>query len=324
MKVISIDGGGYLGIATASFIDQTEQYFGKKFADSFDLFCGTSTGAIISLALAHGLTGKQIVGLYESFGRDVFWNPILGSRKIRTLRSIVAPKYSNKYLKRHLQEVFGDATLGDLLNNGKYAVITAFSVSKGTPRIFKTDHSSDLNQDNGAKLWEVALASASAPTYFPMAKITSTNNSDELFCDGGVFANHPALLGYCEAVAHLKTDQNSIKLLSLSTPRTELAERDVSSKSLWLGASRGLVLWGKKLPSIFIDANSFIAHQSLRRLVGWKSTPERYTRIEFNKLAGLEMDDASSKATSMLMTVGIESAIDGATRDRVKQFFDIG
>jgi hypothetical protein len=52
MRILSLDGGGYLGLATASFLEETERHFGRSFYESFDMFCGTSTGAIIALAVA--------------------------------------------------------------------------------------------------------------------------------------------------------------------------------------------------------------------------------------------------------------------------------
>ena len=72
MRVLSIDGGGYLGLATAAFIRGIEEHFGTCFHDRFDLFCGTSTGAILALALARGSTGSKLVNLYSKLGPRVF------------------------------------------------------------------------------------------------------------------------------------------------------------------------------------------------------------------------------------------------------------
>ena len=72
MRIISIDGGGYLGLATASFLQSVEARFETRCADRFDLFCGTSTGAIIALALASGKSAGEVVTLYEQLGRQLF------------------------------------------------------------------------------------------------------------------------------------------------------------------------------------------------------------------------------------------------------------
>jgi patatin-like phospholipase/acyl hydrolase len=114
--------------------------------------------------------------------------------------------YDNKELRNVLQDCFGDLTLGDVLARGKFVLIPAFNLTTGRPRLFKTDHAGGLTTDNKYKLWEVALASSAAPVYLPVVAITSPiNGSREIFCDGGIFANHPALLGFTEAIYHFKT-----------------------------------------------------------------------------------------------------------------------
>ena len=60
MRILSIDGGGYLGLATAAFIDGVERHFKTTLHDEFELFCGTSTGAIIALAIASGMSGRVL------------------------------------------------------------------------------------------------------------------------------------------------------------------------------------------------------------------------------------------------------------------------
>ena len=72
MNIVSIDGGGYLGLATAEFVAGIEAHFGITFHEQFELFCGTSTGALISLALATGRTGDDVTKLYKLLGKDIF------------------------------------------------------------------------------------------------------------------------------------------------------------------------------------------------------------------------------------------------------------
>ncbi len=74
MRILSLDGGGYLGLATAAFLKEAERHFRISCHERFDLFCGTSTGAIIALALASGMTAEAIEVLYKDFGPKVFRN----------------------------------------------------------------------------------------------------------------------------------------------------------------------------------------------------------------------------------------------------------
>ena len=72
MRVLSIDGGGYLALASASFLDAVEEHFNTRCRERFDLFCGTSAGAILVLALASGKTAAEVVELFERLGGTVF------------------------------------------------------------------------------------------------------------------------------------------------------------------------------------------------------------------------------------------------------------
>ncbi|MDB4913077.1 MAG: Patatin [Gemmatimonadetes bacterium] len=139
-RVISIDGGGYLGLATAAFLHAVELRFSKHAASQFDLFCGTSTGAIIALALAADKTASEIVALYEKLGPNVFKPKPARNGAVGKVRDFFEhrsrARHDNAALRAALHETFGALTLGDLRSAGKRVLITAFSVSEGSPRIF--------------------------------------------------------------------------------------------------------------------------------------------------------------------------------------------
>jgi len=323
MRVLSVDGGGYLGLATASFINETERHFGKKFHEQFDLFCGTSTGAIIALALAAGLDGKGLCELYERFGREVFWNPIPGCRIARKIRGAFFSMYGNGNLRKALNDTYKGKTLADLCTAKKYVMVPAFCLTSGRPRIFKTDHAPGLTCHNQYSLSDIALASAAAPFYLPLVKIKSpTTDQIETFCDGGVFANAPALLGYTEAIDAFKCAPNLVSVLSISTPRENLAE--YASSTGWLKRTfnaRGILIWGSRLLSVFIDGNSTASHQSLLRIARTGNTV--YERIELPKPMGLDLDIATSVATTTLRDLGATTAQENVMRDRLKPFFQM-
>ena len=324
MRILSLDGGGYLGLATASFLEETERHFGRRAHDAFDMFCGTSTGAIIALAVASGLTGSQVVELYQQFGRTVFCNRSLPSLLRKAGRGVLVSKYSNRALRMALTQAFGDKTLGDIKASGKSVLITAFSVTSGKPRVFKTDHSDDLTRDDGYLVRDVALASAAAPIYFPVVSLQSpVNHIEERYCDGGVFANHPALLGYAEAVSHLGIASHDIQILSISTPRADLAEYGSARSSLQqYFLSRGLVSWGPRLAGVMIDSTSMIAHETLRRVLSWRTNNDaRYVRIVLAKPPGLGMDVATKASTNTLRQLGSEHAFRTDVRDQIAHFF---
>lgn len=324
MRILSLDGGGYLGLATASFLQETERHFGRSFYESFDMFCGTSTGAIIALAVASGLSGSDVVRLYQEFGRKVFSQRSVVSLLRKAGKGVFLSKYSNTTLRAALTDVFGEKTLADVKSSGKSALVTAFSVTAGKPRVFKTNHSDDLTRDDGYLLRDLALASAAAPIYFPVVSLQSpVNGLEERYCDGGLFANHPALLGYAEAVSHLGISANDIRILSISTPRADLAEHACARSSLQqYFLSRGLISWGTKLAGVMIDSTSMIAHETLRRVLSWRDNHDaRYIRIVLEKPSGLGLDVATKKSTNTLRQLGSETAFRTDVRNQIAHFF---
>lgn len=328
-RVLSIDGGGYLGLATAAFIRGIEDHFSVRLHDRFDLFCGTSTGAILALALANGRSGCDLVELYRKLGPCVFPATNFVSRSGRGLRSLVFAKYSNGKLREVLTEEFGDTTLGDLRRVGRNVLVTSFCLTSGAPRLFKTDHSANLTRHDSYSLVDVALASASAPTFLPLVEIVNPQDgARELFCDGGVAANHPALLGFTEAIAELGAQPKDIGVLSLGTPRLDLAKRRGSfwppSRGL-LMLSRGLLLWGGYLASTFTDSNSKLAHEILKRLVQSYPPPgPRYCRVDMPNRHRLPMDLTSKNTADILVQLGAERASSNEVRDEIKPFLDGG
>lgn len=320
MKILSIDGGGYLGLATASFIAEIERHFKElrfavSFAKDFDLYCGTSTGAILSLGLAKGLSGSQLVDLYERLGEPVFGRWSKGRNLLRSTRSIFWSKHSADRLRRELEDAFGNTTLDELHVQGKRVMITAFCVTSGKTRIFKTKNSSRQSQQGKLKLSEIALASAAAPTYFPLVELQDPEmKSIERFCDGGVSANHPSLLGFAEAVFEFRAPPESIKILSLSTPRVSLAENNSGT------LRRGLIQWAPKLASILIDSNADLTDQVMYRLVGAfdENKAPVYRRIDFENRHEWPIDRADKLATNSHIHLGENKASSPNEREKVE------
>ena len=322
MRILSIDGGGYLGLSSAAFLAELERHFGKKCCEVFDFFCGTSTGAIIALALASGKSAREVVDLYQTLGKRVFPDRtklVRGSRK--WLRGWLWARYSQRPLKKVLDEVFGERTLQTIADRKKYALVSAFNLSRGEPRIFKTDHSPELTGHNGYRLADIALASSAAPLYFPVVELRNpTTGVLERFCDGGVFANSPAFLAYAEAVGYLRLPPSEIDILSVSSPRSSLAERKAAQDK---PVNRGLIRWGgERIAKVMIDGTSAIADTALNRIAAQlREDRNGYFRVRLAAAEGLDMDVATAKATESLMQIGSEEAQQNERRHQLKRFF---
>lgn len=323
MRIISIDGGGYLGLASACFLAELERHFGATCHDSFDMFCGTSTGAIIALALAHGLKATEICDLYRSFGPQVFHNPVRSVRALRFARGFFFSRYNNSGLRKSLDNTFGDATLRSIMDKRKTVVIPAYSLTRGKATIFKTDHTPDLTRDNGRRIVDVAMASAAAPVYLPAVEVPANNASaPEIFCDGGLVANHPALVGYVEALA-MNTAPARLRLLSVSTPRPDLSETNdsVIHPRRWT-LQRGLLAWGARPIDIMLNAGGDLTHEIVRRLFDAQGILDHYERVQFDKPSCTEMDIADKASTAALEAKGRQKGEESGVRQRLRQFFE--
>src|SRR5689334_22301734 len=73
-RILSIDGGGIRGILPLAVLAGLESTYlrGGSVADHFDYIAGTSTGGIIALGLARGLTATDILDIYVRRGGEVF------------------------------------------------------------------------------------------------------------------------------------------------------------------------------------------------------------------------------------------------------------
>lgn len=325
MRILSLDGGGYLGLSTAAFLEEAERHFGTTCYEKFDFFCGTSAGAIVALGLAAGKPASEIRELFLDLGSKVFRNPFPGMRGYRFLRSFLTSRYSNKPLRKALETAFGGETLKDVRDNHqKYVLVPSFCLTTGRPRVFKNDYG-PLTAHGEYTLADVALASASAPVYFPVARLRNPNhNFLEDFCDGGIFANNPALMALTDAIHYLNAPVNEIRILSISTPREYRKEyRSAHALLKYFFLRRGALLWSQSLANLFVDGTAFTNHTILKWLV--ESVPGlhdvEYARFEFEKPPKAGLDRVSQVITEDLIRIGTDKAQDGESRRRLSRFF---
>lgn len=303
--ILSIDGGGIRGILPAIVLADLEvelqkEHPGRKLYEHFDLICGTSTGAILAIAIALGIPAKELVNFYKENADIIFPRWYLKVLP-RLTRVIIASIYSNVKLKRKLKEVYSSANNGisPCMTDLKTKVcIPSFNGNDGQINVFKTKHNKDYTRDYKIPVYQVALSSASAPIYFPPNSFSFSNEhgqgSNVNMIDGGIFANNPALIGILEAVDKLGYDFNDIRLLSLGTGKGKhIIKVKRRSKGIWYW-----LLLKPRLFDIIMDSQAQVTEQYiafLKRIAGKQNKDFDYLRVQHDMSGNIVDLNASKK-----------------------------
>ncbi|MES2863005.1 MAG: CBASS cGAMP-activated phospholipase [Bacteroidota bacterium] len=322
-KILSIDGGGIKGLYSASVLSKIEEKTGKKISDNFQMICGTSTGGIIALGLAKGLTADELVNFYINKGPKIFSTfkyrliEKLNRKLLFIKQLLIRSKFSNKELEKALIEVFGDSKLSDLKT---LLCIPSFNLSTGKPRVFKnSSNTTPFFRDGNLKIVDVALSTSAAPTYFPVHSI-----DEDLYVDGGVWANNPALCGLFEALEHYVgegKEYETYEILSISS---------ISIPSGWTytsNKSKSFSNWKHRIFDTTLDGQSFFTDHFLKNMVN-KITPKgNYIRINSPELSKkqietIEMDKADKIALKTLKSLGDNVGYNYATNKSILDMFN--
>ena len=268
-RVLSLDGGGMRGIYTAAFLARLADQFGRirsesvlDFGRGFDLITGTSTGAIVGCALAVGRPMSDVVRLYREHGAKIFPHRISGggSAIYRVTQGSRYVRAGDRALRDALEGVIGGTTMLDVYHGrGISLSIPAVLMSEHRAWVFKRTPRSGVRDDNYS-LVDVCMATSAAPIYRSLAAIDDPNSSggpQQVFADGGLWANNPILVGLVDALT-IASPERPIEIFSLGTcPRPEGDHIDAAS------AHRSMLGWslGADVAPLSISAQEFRLRQ---------------------------------------------------------------
>src|SRR3981081_2045482 len=170
-RLLSIDGGGLLGLIPAEALilveQQLNQITGKvePLCNRFDLIGGTSTGAILAAGLAMGKSATELRDFYLQFGHDIFTKSFL---PVRFWHS-----YPSGPLEKHLKEVLGKSTTLDSPLLRTQIVIVTKNATLGMSCFSQNNAKTRFSPKTAnLPLWQIVRASTAAPTYFPPQTIS--------------------------------------------------------------------------------------------------------------------------------------------------------
>ena len=291
-RVLSLDGGGIKGAFTAAVLASFEADTKSKIIDHFDLIAGTSTGGILAIGLALGLSAEELLNFYRERGPRIFPATSLIERTAGTFRQIFrGPKISQGTLRQELVEILHDRKFGEAQCR---LVIPSYDAMSGRIYVFKTAHDPRLRYDVEAPAVDVALATSAAPTYFAAAPFPT--HRDGSYVDGGVWANCPALVAVTEATAILKQPLSNIDVLSIGATTAPF--------SISKNKNAGALKWNLGLVNLMFEAQMEAALAQTGLLV-----QNRLHRVNFiANPSEFSLDTASPDAIAKLSNVGWQTA----------------
>ena len=329
-KILCIDGGGIRGIIPATFLSflesEAQRRHGKAchLYEFFDLICGTSTGGIIAIGLALGMSAKDILELYVDKANIIFEKSYLFNKR-NYLKAIFCNKslYNTNNLKKLLENSFNNKTLRENdINNRENDVtriydcktrlcIPTYNLDEGNIHVFTTDHHEKYHRDYNIPVVDLALSTAAAPVYFYPHSFkyndinSNLQNSYVNNIDGGVLANNPALIGLIEAHFCLDIPLENIKLLSLGTG--SFTKKDGNQKS-----NKGIRYWlnpiGLRIYEVMASAQSINIDNSMKLMckgVGNSNTNRfSYTRVQCSLDKDIPMDATDDNSLECLKKIG--------------------
>jgi predicted acylesterase/phospholipase RssA len=254
VRILSLDGGGMKGLATIRLLRQIETLSGKPVRELFDLIVGTSTGALLTVALTvKNMSLDECEAVYKELGAKVFKKPVHSSENdeswvnafyrsfhMRTehVRAVVVGcKHDTETYEQILKEKCAIPPIGSYsvetlidtcsLEAPKIALVsTITSVCPAQPFIFRNyEYSSGLETVNrfgscNHAIWEAVRAS-SAATYY----LDGFDCGGDKYLDGALVANNPSLIALQEA--HYIWPNDKIRLLvSVGTGSSPVCARE--------------------------------------------------------------------------------------------------
>ena len=269
-NILSFDGGGIRGALSVNLLEKIQNKI-TNIIKTTNLISGTSTGSLIALGLAYGMTPKEVSNLYSKENIEYIFD--------KSYSQISRPKYNNDNLKEVLLSVFPERLkLKDL---GKLVVIPSFYIGdeyNSWKAIFYNNIPNSATEDY--TVIDVAMASSAAPVFFP-----SYNRN----IDGSIIANDPSLVSIIYAIdKELGKEVDKIRLLSFGTGYCYDSIKEDTSK--W-EAIEWITSKEPDLPiiSIMFEGNSQLSYTFSKKLLG-----NNYYRINPKMDEDIAMDDTEA------------------------------
>ncbi|MGL5327795.1 MAG: patatin-like phospholipase family protein [Peptostreptococcaceae bacterium] len=266
-NIINFDGGGLRGVLSIGLLERIQNEV-PDIIKNTNMLGGTSTGSLIALGLAYGLSPKEVKELYSDINAKHIFS--------KSYSELLRPKYDNKNLKEILLKVFPEKLrLKDL---GKLVIIPTLYIGNETSEwkpIFYNNLPNSPTEN--ARVVDVAMSSSAAPVFFP------TYNCH---IDGGIIASDPSFATIVYALSKtLDKSLYEIRLLSIGTGYLYNSIKDDTT-------SWGAVEWIlSKEPSLPIISLTLEGNAQTSQLFSKMLLEDKYYRLNPRMNKDIGMDD---------------------------------
>ncbi|CAI4229579.1 unnamed protein product [Auanema sp. JU1783] len=288
---LCLDGGGMRGlVSVVCLLFSSRRILGdESLVNYFDWFIGTSTGSMLALSTAKGLSLSQCFYLYWEMKRQIF---LEGSTMSRLLGDQVTIQTKN--IETVLSECFPSETFHSC---NRRLTVPALDISIQPARLhifrnysFVTPFGYPLSDEQDIYFKDAARASSAAPTYFEPFSYNSKK-----YVDGSFVANYPLNILFKEFDSFRK-HRNPITLagvVSIGTGEPEVSERKYKSGTTWKSKAKNIThlstlileqVVGQDLTAVEMAQERCLAHNIPFVRISPKGINVRIDQIDDGKL----------------------------------------
>lgn len=272
-KILCCDGGGVKGLITLHFLKKFEEDLllltGKGIYETFDIFGGSSIGALITSCIVY-TEHKRIDQIINNiFTYENVCKLFTKNYNIFGILDAYRPTYSGVPKTQLIAKYFNDLKTCD---TSKDVYITVYSAGKA--RLISSDNDEIL-------LREILDAASAAPTYFPSGKFVE-NGIVKYGIDGAVVQNNPTDLVYVKSLDKYPGDKMSV--LSISTGEKALDSEDYFQD--W-----GIMQWATKgdIFNVILELDQSIVDFKMKIV----SDALKHDYIRVTDIVNISLDDIS-------------------------------
>jgi patatin-like phospholipase/acyl hydrolase len=265
-----------------------EEQLGGVTRDHIDFCAGTSTGALLTAAVAAGVPASAALKVYTERAHEIF-TPTGAAAVVK--RAVAGFMFDPENLRDVLVSVLGPAASW-IINDSPLRIMISATAMNGHNWFFVKDNPKNSRTTGSVKLIDAAVASACAPTYFDHWRIEGVNGQTIRFFDGGVGGTaNPAYQACVEAFEYDDFTLADTRLVSLGTGYFPASDDPPTGLI-------GTIGW---TTSTLVDTSGDWVDDAVNRQ--WPGITK-----SFNPLLPRDIDEADIEAIPVLLEVGQQLA----------------